>query len=71
MNFDFIKGQWVGFLGEMAVTVMFILFILLVERYANRTDTKKVEEKKTLYEEGSKGEKTFFGNDEMFKRTTT
>lgn len=30
----------------MAMTVIIIAFIMIIERFANRTDTKKVEEKK-------------------------
>jgi hypothetical protein len=30
----------------MAMTVIIIAFIMIIERFANRTDTKKIEEKK-------------------------
>jgi len=29
----------------MAITVLIIITIIIVERYANRSDTKKIEEK--------------------------
>jgi hypothetical protein len=41
----------VVFPGEMAITVLLIITILIIERYANRSDTKKIEEKK-LVDEG-------------------
>jgi hypothetical protein len=44
-KFDFAKGQSVLFLFEMAIMVLFIITIVIVERYANRSDTKKIEEK--------------------------
>jgi hypothetical protein len=44
--FTFVKGQSSIFKGEMAVTICFLLLIIIVERYANRTDTKHVEEKR-------------------------
>lgn len=58
------------FAGEMALTIILVLFIMMIERYANRTNTKKVEEK-NLQDEGDEQKKSFFSNDEMFKRTTT
>jgi len=44
-KFDFSKGQSVLFIFEMAIMVLFIITIIIVERYANRSDTKKIEEK--------------------------
>lgn len=44
-KFDYHKGQSVLFLAEMAMMVLFIITIIIIERYANRSDTKKVEEK--------------------------
>lgn len=54
----------------MAMTIILVLVVMMIERYANRTNTKKVEEKK-LQDEGDEQKKSFFSNDEMFKRTTT
>lgn len=39
------------FAGEMAMTIILVLVVMMIERYANRTNTKKVEEKK-LQDEG-------------------
>lgn len=44
--FKYQEGQSVLFPAEMAMTVIIIAFIMIIERFANRTDTKKVEEKK-------------------------
>ena len=44
-KFDYYKGQSVVFQGEMAIMVLLIMTIIIVERYANRSDTKKIEEK--------------------------
>lgn len=48
-----------------------ILVIIIIERYANRSDTKKVEEKKLVNDNEEEKKKSFFSNEEMFKRTTT
>jgi hypothetical protein len=69
-SFDFYKGNSVLFPGAMAVAVLEILFIIIVERYANRSDTKKVEEK-SLVDEDEEKKKQFFSNDDMFKKTQT
>jgi hypothetical protein len=50
-KFDFHKGQSVLFLFEMAIMVLLILTIIIIERYANRSDTKKIEEKTFKTEE--------------------
>ena len=68
-KFDYYKGQSVLFPGEMAMTVLLIITIIIIERYANRSDTKKIEEKSVSTDQEKK--KTFYSNDEMFKRTTT
>jgi hypothetical protein len=71
--FSFVKGQSSIFKGEMAVTICFLCFIIIVERYANRTDTKHVEEKRQrlskLPKQGE--EENFFKADEIFKKTST
>ena len=51
-KFDFSKGQSVLFLFEMAIMVLLIISIIIIERYANRSDTKKVEEKTFKSEDG-------------------
>lgn len=68
--FDFAKGQTVVFSGEMAITILLVIAVMIIERYANRTNTKKVEEKK-INEFQVEQKQSFFSNDEMFKRTTT
>ena len=55
----------------MAVQLLLIIFIIILERYANRSDTKKVEEKKLINDEVDGQQETYFSNEEMFKRTTT
>jgi len=70
-TFEFSKGQAVTFEAEMAVTVIGVIVVIIVERYANRSDTKKVEEKKLAEDEDADKKKSFFSNEEMFKRTTT
>lgn len=70
-KFDYHKGQSVLFLFEMAIMVLFIITIIIIERYANRSDTKKIEEKAFKTDDDSTKKKSFFSNDEMFKRTTT
>lgn len=44
-KFEYHKGQSVLFLAEMALMILFMITIIIVERYANRSDTKKIEEK--------------------------
>ena len=62
-------GQSSIFGGEMAIVLLTVIFIMLMERYTNRTDTK-VEEKKRLSE--TKNDKEgFFNQDEMFQKAST
>lgn len=61
--------QSVLFPMEMAGQLLLVIFVIIIERYANRSDTKKVEEKKLVEDKDDK--KSFFSNEEMFKRTTT
>jgi len=55
----------------MAITLILVIFIIIVERYANRSDTKKIEEKKLPEDDDAENKKSFFSNEDMFKRTTT
>ena len=57
----------------MAITLLVISIIIVLERYANRTDTKAAEEKRKQLKNDLDPSKTgsFFSNDEMFKRTST
>lgn len=43
--------------------------VMLIERIANRTDTKKVEKKEIVESNGK--ENSFFKNEEMFKKSQT
>jgi hypothetical protein len=71
--FKFMTGKSALFKTDMAVTLLVIIMIIILERYANRTDTKAAEEnrKKLKNELDSSKKSGFFSNDEMFKRTTT
>jgi len=64
-------SQSVLFPFSMAKELLLVIFIIIIERYANRSDTKKVEEKRVSEEVDEKPKKSFFSNDDMFKRTTT
>lgn len=50
MKFEYGK-QSVLFPFAMAKELLLIIFIIIIERYANRSDTKKVEEKRLDEEE--------------------
>jgi len=71
--FKFMTGKSALFKTDMAVTLLVIVVIIVLERYANRTDTKAAEEnrKKLKNDLDSSKKEGFFSNDEMFKRTTT
>ena len=66
-------GKSALFKKEMALTLLVIIIIIVLERYANRSDTKAAEEnrKKLKSDLDATKKKGFFSNDEMFKRTTT
>lgn len=70
LKFEYGK-QSVLFPFDMAKELLLIIFVMIIERYANRSDTKKVEEKRLSEDEEETKKKGFFSNDEMFKRTTT
>jgi len=38
--FSYLKGQSSIFGGEMAMVILFIITIIILERYTNRSDTK-------------------------------
>jgi hypothetical protein len=42
---SFVQGQSSIFKGDMAITLVVVIIIIVIERLANRTDTKKVEQK--------------------------
>jgi hypothetical protein len=72
LTFDssaFVKGVSSVWTYDKALTMVVLIFIMILERIANRTDTKKVE-KKTLIG-STKDDQGFFNNEEMFKKTST
>lgn len=71
--FKFMQGKSALFKTDMAVALLVISIIIVLERYANRTDTKAAEEKRKQLknDSGSSGAGNFFSNDEIFKRTST
>lgn len=68
--FEFMEGQSEIFKGEQGILLSLIAFIMVVERIANRTDTKADEETKKQKKIDGEGQK-IFNNDDMFKRTST
>lgn len=58
---------------EMCMTMLLICAIMIVDRYVARTDTKKpIEESKFGGKKVADGKaKSFFKQDEIFKRTQT
>jgi hypothetical protein len=66
---SFVGGVSDIFEYEMAITLVIIIFITIIERIASRTDTKKST--KTVDSQAIEGEKSFFSEQEMFKRTST
>jgi flagellar basal body rod protein FlgF len=53
----------------MAITLVVVILIIIIERLASRTDTKKVEHKEVS--NGMLESKQYFSSEEMFKRTST
>ena len=51
------------------MTTVILIMVMLIERIANRTDTKKVEKKEIVESNGK--ENSFFKNEEMFKKSQT
>jgi len=58
------------FMGEMALCLISIISLIIIERYINRTDTKKVSSK-GLVETGKESKKNIFSVDELLKRKST
>ena len=50
----------------MSVIVIFLIVVMIVERYANRCDTKKVENEGSLMDGGE--DRAYFSEGEMFKQ---
>jgi hypothetical protein len=66
---SFVGGVTDIFNYEMAITLVILILITMIERVASRTDTKKST--KNVNSEAMDGEKSFFSEQEMFKRTST
>ena len=59
-RFPFYKKESSLLTGESSITVICIIFIIIVERIANRTDTKSANpEKLDLGKKGEKQKKNF------------
>jgi len=69
--FGFLKGQSSIFGGEMALVILAIISVIILERYTNRSDTKAQEQKRMSQDLNAGGGGGFFGNDDLFKRTST
>jgi hypothetical protein len=72
LTFDasaFIKGVSSVWTYDKALTMVVLIFIMILERIANRTDTKKVEKKSLI--ESTKDDQGFFKSEEMFKKNNT
>lgn len=57
------------FMGEMAICLIAIISLIIIERYINRSDTKKVTSRGL--DLGDKDKKKAMKNDQMFKRSST
>lgn len=55
------------FMGEMALCLVFVMSLIVVERYINRSDTKKTTQQGI--EMGDK--KSYVNKDKMFNRSST
>lgn len=55
---------------DKALTMVLLIFVMLLERVVNRTDTKKVETKGTI---DTKNDETkgYLSQEEIFKKTST
>lgn len=72
--FEFVNGQSSIFKGDQAVTLFILLLIVVVERYSNRTDTKKIVETRKRgiqNKDGKSAGESFFSASQIFKKTTT
>jgi len=57
------------FMGEMAICLIGIISLIIIERYINRSDTKKVTSRGL--DVNDKDKKKTMGSDQMFKRAST
>jgi hypothetical protein len=58
------------FMGEMAICLIGIIALIILERYINRSDTKKVTSRGLDVNDKDKN-KSHLGSDQMFKRAST
>jgi hypothetical protein len=67
--FEFYYGQSQLFKGEMSITLIVILIILIIERYASRTDTKAqiIRRKRTNEYNSELVERNFVSEDTKLK----
>jgi hypothetical protein len=67
------SGQSEIFKTEMALLLIWILFVIIIERYSSRTDTKEVIQQRQRLKPGveKKSESTFFTQDEIFQKAST
>jgi hypothetical protein len=65
----FVNGSSRVWTYDKALTMVVLIFIMILERIANRTDTKEVE-KKSIVETG-KEDQSFFSNEDVFKKSST
>ena len=55
---------------DFALTLLFIIVIMIIERYANRTDTMETREKLGIRDNSRTENKTrFFSDEEIFKKS--
>ena len=66
---DSVKSSNNIFKGEMAISLIVVIIIIIIERYVNRSDTKAVSQKGIDTDGGKKSK--FFSEADMFKRTST
>jgi hypothetical protein len=65
---DYLKNQNGGvFKGDMIGCLLVVIFVIIVERYCNRSDTKAVAQSTRLV---SEGDRKFFEKDDFFRSTT-
>jgi hypothetical protein len=72
--FKFFAGQSSIFGGEMSMVILFIITVIILERYTNRTDTKADEQANKRFSQSKDlegGDSGFFSQEEMFARTST
>ena len=59
------------FRGDMVLTLLTVITIIIIERYVNRSDTKAIDKKESELKEKNAGADGFFGKEDGFKRAST